>query len=92
VASATWRSRRRVYVPSVDLSAKFTRGRRKIASNAPYETGKGEMVALNRATGRSCGTESCRRWPLAMHRHERSSLHEDIRTEICSRCHEVKAR
>jgi outer membrane protein assembly factor BamB/plastocyanin len=41
-----------VYVPIVNLSSKFTSLTEKIASNAPYSTGKGEMVALDLATGK----------------------------------------
>jgi outer membrane protein assembly factor BamB/plastocyanin len=41
-----------VYVPIVNLAAKFTSLTQKIASNAPYSTGKGEMVALDLATGK----------------------------------------
>ena len=41
-----------VYVPIVNLSAKFSSLTQKIAANAPYSTGKGEMVALDLATGK----------------------------------------
>jgi outer membrane protein assembly factor BamB len=41
-----------VYVPVVNLAAKFTSLTQKIASNAPYSTGRGEMVALDLATGK----------------------------------------
>jgi outer membrane protein assembly factor BamB/plastocyanin len=41
-----------IYVPIVNLSAKFTTLKQKIASNAPYATGKGELVALDLATGK----------------------------------------
>jgi outer membrane protein assembly factor BamB len=41
-----------VYVPIVNLAAKFTSRTQKIAANAPYSTGKGELVALDLATGK----------------------------------------
>ena len=41
-----------VYAPVVNLAGKFTSLTQKIASSAPYSTGKGEMVALDLATGK----------------------------------------
>ncbi len=41
-----------VYVPVTNLSAKFTTKTQKLATNAPFGKGAGEMVALNLATGK----------------------------------------
>jgi outer membrane protein assembly factor BamB len=41
-----------IYVPVTNLSAKFTTRTQKLAANAPFGKGTGEMVALNLATGK----------------------------------------
>jgi outer membrane protein assembly factor BamB/uncharacterized cupredoxin-like copper-binding protein len=41
-----------IYVPLTNLSAKFTTRRQKLATNAPFAKGTGEMVALKLATGK----------------------------------------